>query len=196
VRGAVLIVDDAHGLGVVGTTGRGVAEKCSVLGQIDIVTGSLGKALGGISGGFVAGPAALIKLLEQAARAFLFTTAVTPAAAAASEEAIRILRAEPAIVTELQGKVRRFVESLVNMGFQRLHTDSAIVPLMLGDSGATRKFADVLREHGVYASCFVFPVVAEGTARIRFQVSRAHSEFDLAACAAACGAAASEFERR
>ena len=185
-HGAVLVVDDAHGLGVVGATGRGVAELQGVLGQVDIATGSLGKALGGVAGGFVAGPAALVRLIEQAARAFLFTTALTPAAAGASLEAIRILRAEPALVAELQGKVQRFMALLQEAGFPPSNSQSAIVPLMLGESARARACAAALEAAGIHASCFSYPVVSEGQARIRFQISRLHSEADLSTCVAAC----------
>jgi glycine C-acetyltransferase len=190
-HGAVLIVDDAHGIGVVGATGRGCAEAAGLIGQVDIITGSLGKALGGVAGGFVAATRDVVSLLEQTARAMLFTTAMTPAAAAASCEAIRILRSTPALVTELQDKVESFVDALAA---QRLlpprstqrYCASAIVPLTVGVSAVARAAARELENDGLYVSCFSHPVVPEGEARLRLQISRAHSYDDLAYCANAC----------
>lgn len=183
---AVLIVDDAHGVGVVGATGRGSAELAGVLGNVDIVTGSLGKALGGVAGGFVAGPEPVIALLEQTARAMLFTTALTPYAAAASCEAVRILRSEPCIVRQLQDKVAHFVEALANQHPSSLPAQSAIVPLIIGDSAKAQAVARELEREGIFASCFSYPVIPEGQARLRFQVSRAHAFEELSFCAATC----------
>lgn len=185
-HGAVLIVDDAHGIGVVGASGRGCAEAAGVLGEVDIVTGSLGKALGGVAGGFVAGPQELITLLEQTARAMLFTTALTPSAVAASYEAIRILRSQPEIVRELQQNVDCFVDACQDFRLHETRPQSAIVPLNVGESAKARYFARGLEERGIFASCFSHPVVPEGQARLRFQVSRAHTPDDLMYCAAAC----------
>ncbi len=185
-HGAVLIVDDAHGIGVVGESGRGCAEAAGVLGEVDIVTGSLGKALGGIAGGFVAGPHSVVALLEQAARAMLFTTALTPSAAAASCKAIRILRAQPEIVRELQNKVEYFTNACADFRPGQPRPQSAIVPLVVGESAKARALAQGLEQEGIFASCFSHPVVPEGQARLRFQVSRAHHLDDLAYCAAAC----------
>jgi glycine C-acetyltransferase len=189
--GAVLIVDDAHGIGVVGPTGRGCVENAGLLGQVDIITGSLGKALGGVAGGFVAANHAVVSLLEQTARAMLFTTAMTPAAAAASCEAIRILRSMPTLVTELQKKVETFVDALADyrlLSPRSAHGcgTSAIVPLIVGASAAARAAARELEINDIYVSCFSHPVVPEGEARLRLQVSRSHSYEDLAYCAEAC----------
>jgi glycine C-acetyltransferase len=184
--GAVLIVDDAHGIGVVGARGRGCAEAAGVLGSIDIVTGSLGKALGGVAGGFVAGPESVTALLEQTARAMLFTTALTPSAAASSREAVRLLKSEPSIVRELQGKVKYFVEEIAELLPSQTPAQSAIVPLIVGGSAKAQVVAHALEEAGIFASCFSYPVVPEGQARLRFQVSRAHGFGDLSYCAAAC----------
>jgi glycine C-acetyltransferase len=189
-HGAVLIVDDAHGIGVVGRTGRGCVEEAGLLGQVDIITGSLGKALGGVAGGFVAANHAIVSLLEQTARSMLFTTAMTPAAAAASCEAIRILRDTPTLVMELQDKVTSFVDSLSGslLPPRSAHGTgaSAIVPLIVGASAAARGAARELEVDGIYVSCFSHPVVPEGEARLRLQISRAHSDGELAYCAAAC----------
>jgi glycine C-acetyltransferase len=191
--GAVLIVDDAHGIGVVGRTGRGCAEAAGVLGQVDIITGSLGKALGGVAGGFVAAPRSVTSLLQQSARAMLFTTALPASAAAAGCEALGILRAEPALVEELQHKVASFIEALATHSLAPPHTvgnsRSAIVPLIIGVSVAARSAAEQLERNGIYVSCFSHPVVPEGQARLRFQISTAHGDDDLAACADACGKA-------
>jgi glycine C-acetyltransferase len=190
---AVMIVDDAHGIGVVGRTGRGCAEAAGVLGQVDIITGSLGKALGGVAGGFVAAPRSVTSLLQQSARAMLFTTALPAGAAAASCEALGILRSEPALVEELQHKVAAFIEALAANASASPRTiansRSAIVPLVIGPSVAARNAAEELERNGIFVSCFSHPVVPEGQARLRFQISTAHGYEDLAVCADACGKA-------
>lgn len=191
--GAVLIVDDAHGIGVVGRTGRGCAEAAGVLGQVDIITGSLGKALGGVAGGFVAAPRSVTSLLQQSARAMLFTTALPAGAAAASCEALGILRAAPELVEKLQHKVAGFIDTLSAHALSPARTversRSAIVPLVVGASAAARDAAEQLERDGIFVSCFSHPVVPEGQARLRFQISTAHSDDDLAACADACSKA-------
>ena len=141
---------------------------------------------GTVAGGFVAGPEPVTALLEQTARAMLFTTALTPCAAASSCEAVRILKSEPTIVRELQGKVKYFVEELAELLPSQTPAQSAIVPLIVGDSAKAQVVAHALEEEGIFASCFSYPAVPEGQARLRFQVSRAHGFGELSYCAAAC----------
>jgi len=182
---ASLIVDDAHGIGVLGTSGAGTAEHFGV--AADIVTGSLGKALGGVAGGFVAGPRPVIDLLNQAARPQLFSTALPATSIAASRAALAVLRGNPGMITVLAAKAARFRGALEREGVAPLAGITPIVPLVLGDATRTRAVSERLLEQGIYCVALAFPTVPVGEARIRFQISSRHDDLalDLAAAAVA-----------
>lgn len=176
---AILVVDDSHGTGVMGSTGRGLAEHCGVLGKIDIITSTLGKALGGAAGGFIAGSRPLIDFLEQKSRTQLFTNALPPTVAGSAHEALRQLKAHPEWVSRLQETTRCFRLQLKKAGFNPLEGDSAIVPVLLGDTARAIRFSQELLKHGIFVTGFGFPVVPEGKARLRFQISAVHTPEQL-----------------
>lgn len=176
---AILIVDDSHGTGVVGATGRGVAEHYGLLGEIDIITGTLGKALGGAAGGFVAGSRPLIQYLEQKARTQLFSNALPATVAGSALEALRQLKANPEWVTRLHQNTAWFRTALREAGFAPLEGDSAIVPVIIGDTAEAIRLSEALLKRGIFVTGFGYPVVPEGKARIRFQVSAAHTREQL-----------------
>jgi glycine C-acetyltransferase len=178
-HGAVLWVDDSHATGVLGATGRGSHEHHGLVGQIDIITSTLGKALGGAAGGFVAGSAALCDYLTQRARPQLFTNALPPTVAASALRAIEILEAEPQRVARLGKNVRYFRAQLETLGFRPLPGDTPIVPVILGETAAAIRASELLLEEGVFVTGFGFPVVPQGEARVRCQLSAAHSRADL-----------------
>ncbi|MCU1490607.1 MAG: kbl, partial [Acidimicrobiaceae bacterium] len=172
-HGAVLVVDDSHGLGVLGATGRGTAEHFSMLGQLDVVTGTLGKALGGAAGGFVAGPARLIELLTQRARPSLFSNALPATVAGSAGKAVEILLREPERVERTRRNAERLRRGLSALGFQVEEAPSAIVPIILGEATEVERCSARLLELGVLVVGFSFPVVPEGAARLRLQASAA-----------------------
>jgi len=168
---AVTVVDDSHGTGVMGKTGRGTIEHFGLDGQVDIITGTLGKALGGAAGGFVAGSHALIDTLIQRSRPQLFSNALPATVACSSLEAIDYLDEHPELVGRLRDNTRYFREKLVALGFKPLEGDSAIVPIIVGETSFAIAMSDRLLKRGVFVTGFGFPVVPEGTARIRVQIS-------------------------
>ncbi|HEV2261898.1 MAG TPA: glycine C-acetyltransferase [Candidatus Rubrimentiphilum sp.] len=168
---AVTVVDDSHGTGVMGKTGRGTIEHFGLDGQIDIITGTLGKALGGAAGGFVAGSDALIDTLIQRSRPQLFSNALPATVACSSLAAIDFLDAHPELVQRLRDNVAYFRERLVNLGFKPLPGESAIVPIIVGETAFAIAMSDKLLRKGVFVTGFGYPVVPEGTARIRVQIS-------------------------
>ncbi len=177
---ATLIVDDSHGIGVIGETGRGVLERFGLLGRPEIVvTGTLGKALGGAAGGFVAGGAALCEVLEQRSRAQLFSNGMAPAVACGARRALAELREHPELVARLRRSTVGLREMLVAAGFEALAGESAIVPLIVGATPTAIRLSEMLLERGVYVTGFGYPVVPEGSARIRMQVSTALSAQQL-----------------
>jgi glycine C-acetyltransferase len=176
---AVTIVDDSHGTGVMGRTGRGTIEHYGLEGQVDIVTGTLGKALGGAAGGFVAGSAALIDTLIQRSRTQLFSNALPATVAASALRALEILEAEPERVEKQRANVAYFRAGLERLGFAPLTGPSAIVPIIIGETAAAIAMSDRLLAEGVFVTGFGFPVVPEGTARVRVQLSAAHETADL-----------------
>ncbi|MES2309862.1 MAG: glycine C-acetyltransferase [Verrucomicrobiota bacterium] len=176
---AILMVDDSHGTGVMGKTGRGVAEHFGVLGQIDIITSTLGKALGGAAGGFVAGPRSLIQYLEQKARTQLFSNALPATVGGSALEALRQLKSHPEWVTSLHENTAWFRKALHDAGFQPLEGDSAIVPVIVGETSKAIQLSKSLLKEGIFVTGFGYPVVPEGKARIRFQVSAAHTREHL-----------------
>jgi len=176
---AILVVDDSHGTGVMGQTGRGIAEHYGLLGEIDILTGTLGKALGGAAGGYVAGSRALIEYLEQKARTQLFSNALPATVAGSALEALRQLKAHPEWVTRLHENTAWFRAALRKAGFNPLEGESAIVPVIIGETAEAIRISESLLQHGIFVTGFGFPVVPEGKARIRFQVSAAHEREHL-----------------
>lgn len=168
---AVTVVDDSHGTGVMGKTGRGTIEHFGLEGQVDIITGTLGKALGGAAGGFVAGSRALIETLIQKSRPQLFSNALPATVAASALEAIIYVDEHPELVAKLRENTRYFREHLVKLGYKPLDGQSAIVPIIVGDTAFAIAMSDKLLKAGIFVTGFGFPVVPEGTARIRVQIS-------------------------
>ncbi len=171
--GATLIVDDSHGLGVLGSTGRGTAEHLGVADRVDIVTGTLGKALGGAAGGFVTGTTELCELLEQRSRAQLFSNGLPQSVACGARAALGILRDEPDRLTRLHANVARFRAGVAAVGLRPLEGESAIVPIVVGETRDAIRMSELLLDEGVFAIGFGFPVVPEGVARVRVQLSAA-----------------------
>ncbi|HEX3368862.1 MAG TPA: glycine C-acetyltransferase [Candidatus Cybelea sp.] len=171
--GAIAIVDDSHGTGVMGKTGRGTIEHYGLTGKIDIITGTLGKALGGAAGGFVAGSNALIDTLIQRSRPQLFSNALPATVACSSLAAIEYLEAHPELAEALREKTRYFREGLKRIGYKPLESESAIVPIIVGETAFAITVSDKLLKNGVFVTGFGYPVVPEGTARIRVQISAA-----------------------
>ncbi len=177
--GAVTIVDDSHGTGVMGRTGRGTIEHFGLEGEVDILTGTLGKALGGAAGGFVAGSAALVDTLVQRSRTQLFSNALPATVAASALRAIEILETHPELLAKQRENIAYFRAGLERLGFKPLPGPSAIVPIIVGETAAAIAMSDRLLREGVFVTGFGFPVVPEGTARIRVQLSAALERADL-----------------
>ncbi len=176
---AVLMVDDSHGTGVLGATGRGTAEHFEMVGDVDIITSTLGKALGGAAGGFAAASAAVCDYLTQRARPQLFSNALPPTVAASSLASIEYLEAHPERVTSLREKARYFRERLTELGFKPLPGQTPLIPVILGETAAAIRMSDLLLAEGVFVTGFGFPVVPQGQARVRCQISAAHTRADL-----------------
>jgi glycine C-acetyltransferase len=176
---AVVIVDDSHGVGVVGETGRGVAEHFGVLGQVDVLTGTLGKALGGAAGGYVAASEEVCELLAQRSRPQLFSNALPPTVACSARAAVRVLREHPELIAKLHESTRWFRGALREAGFAPLEGESAIIPIIVGETARAIEISERLLERGVFVTGFGYPVVPEGTARIRVQMSAAHEREHL-----------------
>jgi glycine C-acetyltransferase len=176
---AIVAVDDSHGTGVLGETGRGTAEHFGVLGEVDVITSTLGKALGGAAGGFVAGASSLCDMLTQRSRPQLFSNALPPTVASSALAAIRFLRGHPERVAKLRENVRYFREQITDAGFKPLPGDTPIVPIIVGETASAIRMSDMLLEEGVFVTGFGFPVVPQGQARVRCQLSAAHSRADL-----------------
>jgi glycine C-acetyltransferase len=170
---AVVLVDDSHGTGVMGETGRGVAEHYGLLGEVDVITSTLGKALGGAAGGFVASSEEVCDILAQRSRPQLFSNALPPTVACSALEAVRVLRREPQLVSKLRESTRAFRDRLRALGFNPLDGEAAIVPIIVGETAFAIRFSERLLEEGVFVTGFGFPVVPEGTARVRVQMSAA-----------------------
>lgn len=179
---AVTVVDDSHGTGVMGKTGRGTIEHFGLTGEVDVITGTLGKALGGAAGGFVAGSSALIETLIQKSRPQLFSNALPATVACSALTAIEYLDARPELVRRLHDNVAYFRAGLERIGYKPLPGESAIVPIIVGETAFAIAMSDALLKRGVFVTGFGFPVVPEGTARIRVQISAklTHSEMDKA----------------
>ena len=176
---AVLVVDDSHATGVLGARGRGTAEHFGLVGEVDIITSTLGKALGGAAGGFVAAAASVCDYLTQRARPQLFSNALPPTVAASSLAAIEYLEAHPERVATLQENARYFRERLLELGFRPLAGETPIIPVILGETAAAIRMSDLLLKEGVFVTGFGYPVVPQGEARVRCQISAAHTREDL-----------------
>ena len=176
---AIVAVDDSHGTGVLGANGRGTAEHFGVLGEVDIITSTLGKALGGAAGGFVAGSASLCDMLTQRSRPQLFSNALPPTVAASALGAIKHLAHNPQLVQKLRDNTRYFRAAITEAGFKPLSGETPIVPIIVGETATAIKMSDMLLDEGVFVTGFGFPVVPQGQARVRCQLSAAHSRDDL-----------------
>lgn len=170
---AVVMVDDSHGTGVLGATGRGIAEHFGVLGEVDILTSTLGKALGGAAGGFVASTAAVCDILMQRSRPQLFSNGLPPSVACSARRAIQVLAEDPGRVERLRENSRFFRGRLQEIGYRPMEGESAIIPILVGDTAFAMRISERLLEEGVFVTGFGYPVVPEGTARIRVQMSGA-----------------------
>jgi glycine C-acetyltransferase len=176
---ALLVVDDSHATGVLGKGGRGTAEHYGMLGQIDVITSTLGKALAGAAGGFTAGPAALTDYLTQRSRPQLFSNALPPTVAASALAAVRYVEAHPELVTRLHQNASYFREQLLSLGFKPLASETPIVPVILGETAKAIHMSELLLAEGVFVTGFGYPVVPQGHARVRCQLSAAHTRDDL-----------------
>ena len=177
--GALVMMDDSHAVGFMGKTGRGTHEHCDVLGRVDVITGTLGKALGGASGGYVSGRKEIIDLLRQRSRPYLFSNTLAPVIAAASITTLDLIKRTTALRDKLEASTKYFRAGLTKAGLTIRPGTHPIVPVMLGDAALSQKFAARMLEKGVYVIGFFYPVVPQGAARIRTQVSAAHSQADL-----------------
>jgi len=191
---AMVMVDDSHAVGFVGETGRGSHEHAGVMGRVDIFTGTLGKALGGASGGYISGGKSIIALLRQRSRPYLFSNSVAPSIVAASIEALKILTTSNELPERLRKKTAFFRKKAAEMGLQILPGEHPIVPVMVGDAAKAARMAEYLLEKGIYVIGFSYPVVPMGKARIRTQVSAAHTTDQLAWAAEMFAEAAAKVE--
>ncbi|HWZ85096.1 MAG TPA: glycine C-acetyltransferase [Thermoanaerobaculia bacterium] len=178
-HGVVLAVDDSHATGILGKSGRGTAEEQGVFDRIAITTGTLGKAMGSAAGGFVTGPRAVIETLRQRSRTYLFSNSLPPAVAAGALESFRMLREDPAPVAKLRDNAAYYRKAISEAGFRIPHGVHPIVPVIVGDTAKALAMGKALFEEGIYVSGFGFPVVPQGQARLRCQVSAAHERADL-----------------
>ena len=176
---ALVMVDDSHSVGFVGETGRGTPEHFGVSDRIDIITGTLGKALGGASGGYTSSRAAIVEWLRQRSRPYLFSNTLAPVIAATSEVVLQLIARNPQLLRKVKQNSLYFREGLSDLGFQLIPGEHAIIPVMLGDAVLAGKMAEQLLEEGIYVVGFSFPVVPKGMARIRTQMSAAHEKHHL-----------------
>jgi glycine C-acetyltransferase len=184
---ALVMMDDSHGVGFLGANGRGTHEYCEVLGRVDIITGTLGKALGGASGGYTSGRGEIIQLLRQRSRPYLFSNTLAPSICGASIAALDLVRTQPQLRQDLFRNARYFRQGLTAHGFNLLPGEHPIIPIILGDAAVTAQVAQAMLAEGVYVIGFSYPVVPAGRARIRTQMSAGHSLADLEKAVAAFG---------
>lgn len=182
---ALVMVDDSHAVGFMGKQGRGTHEHCGVMGRVDIITGTLGKALGGASGGYTSGRREIIELLRQRSRPYLFSNTLAPVIAGASLKALELLKESTDLRDALETNTRYFREAMTGAGFDIVPGEHPIVPVMLGDAALAGRFAEAMLARGVYVVGFSYPVVPQGKARIRTQISAAHTREDLERAVAA-----------
>lgn len=178
--GALVMVDDSHAVGFVGKHGRGSHEYCDVMGRVDILTGTLGKALGGASGGYVAGRKAVVDWLRQRSRPYLFSNSLAPSIVTASIAALDLLAQSDALRERLWANAAQFRQRMTAAGFTLAGADHAIIPVMLGEARLAQDFAQALQREGIYVTGFFYPVVPQGQARIRTQMSAAHTPEQIA----------------
>ena len=176
---AVVAMDDSHATGVLGRHGRGTAEHFGMVGEVDIITSTLGKALGGAAGGFTAGSAQLTDYLTQRSRPQLFSNALPPSVAGSALAAVQVLEGHPELVARLHENARFFRDQLTALGFKPLPGETPIVPVILGETAKAIRVSELLLEHGVFVTGFGYPVVPQGHARVRCQLSAAHTRDDL-----------------
>jgi glycine C-acetyltransferase len=176
---AIVAVDDSHATGVLGRNGRGTAEHFDVVGQVDVITSTLGKALGGAAGGFTAGSAALVDYLVQRSRPQLFSNALPATVAGSALAAVRVLEAQPERMTRLRDNARYFRDRIQSIGLKPLPGETPIVPIILGETAKAIRASELLLDEGVFVTGFGYPVVPQGHARVRCQISAAHSRDDL-----------------
>jgi glycine C-acetyltransferase len=176
---ALVMTDECHSAGFIGKTGRGVPEYCNVMNRVDIITGTLGKALGGAMGGYTTGKKEIIEILRQRSRPYLFSNSLAPSIVGAANKVFEILSSTTELRDKLEENTNYFKEKILAAGFDIKPGDSPIVPIMLYDAALSQQFADELLKEGVYAIGFFYPVVGKGQARIRTQISAAHSKEDL-----------------
>jgi glycine C-acetyltransferase len=186
------MVDDSHAVGFVGSTGRGTPELHGVADRVDIITGTLGKALGGASGGYTSGRAEIVALLRQRSRPYLFSNTMAPPIVAASLKVLDLLTTSDDLRARLRSNTALFRKRMGSLGFDIVPGDHPIVPVMLGDAIRASRLAERLLQKGIYAIAFSYPVVPQGKARIRTQVSAAHTEEDLLRAATAFAEARDE----
>lgn len=177
--GALVMVDDSHAVGFMGATGAGTPELFGVQDRVDIITGTLGKALGGASGGYTAARAEIVELLRQRSRPYLFSNSLAPSIVAASLAALDLVASEPSLRQRLRDNSELFRRRMSEEGFDLLEGDHPIIPVMIGDAAEAARMADLLLDNGVYVIGFSYPVVPKGKARIRTQMSAAHSTADV-----------------
>lgn len=187
--GALVFVDDSHAVGFVGAHGRGTPELCGVEGRVDIHTGTFGKALGGASGGYVSSRREIVDLLRQRSRPYLFSNTLAPMIVAGTLAALDLLEQSDALRERLAANAALFRALMAEAGFDLLPGEHPIVPVMFGDAALTVRIADEMQRHGVYVTAFSFPVVPRGAARIRVQLSAAHTEEEIRRCVEAFVAA-------
>ncbi|MBE55515.1 MAG: glycine C-acetyltransferase [Acidobacteria bacterium] len=176
---AMVMVDDSHAVGFVGEHGRGTAEHCGVEGRVDIITGTLGKALGGASGGYTAGSRRIVEWLRQRSRPYLFSNTLAPVIAAASIKAFELIESGGSLRRKLKNNSDQFRAGMSKAGFDLVSGEHPIIPVMLGDAKLAQQMAGGMLQEGIYVIGFSFPVVPEGQARIRVQMSAAHSQSDI-----------------
>jgi glycine C-acetyltransferase len=176
---ALVMVDDSHAVGFMGKRGRGTHEYNNVMGRVDVLTGTMGKALGGASGGYVSGRKEIVELLRQRSRPYLFSNTLAPAIAGATLKVLELLSASTALRDKLEANTKFFRDGMAKLGFNILPGTHPIVPVMLGDAALASKFADAMLAKGIYVIGFSYPVVPQGKARIRTQLSAAHTTADL-----------------
>lgn len=190
--GALVMVDDSHAVGFMGATGAGTPERFGVSDRVDIYTGTFGKALGGASGGYVSGRKEIVELLRQQGRPYLFSNALAPAITAATIKAIELVADSEALRAKLFENAELFRRRMTEEGFELLPGEHAIIPVMFHDAALAGRIADAMLAHGVYVTAFSYPVVPQGEARIRVQLSAAHTDEDVEACVRAFVAARDE----
>lgn len=176
---AMVMIDECHATGFIGATGRGTLEEKGVMGRIDIITGTLGKAMGGAMGGYTTGKKEIIEMLRQRSRPYLFSNSLAPAIVGASIKVFEMLSNDTSLRDKLESNTKYFKEGMQKAGFDIINGDSAIVPVMLYDAKLSQKMAELLLEEGIYVIGFFFPVVPKDQARIRVQLSAAHTKAHL-----------------